>query len=145
MPLVSADGQAVVCAGLDVRHQPTAPWTFTWHVYRASAQDPAAAKYTIAYQVTRQEPAPGELAIEALWVSPSGSAVIGDWGIAHLPLATASPGTSRGASGSSASATLQLGSVFPGVIHVGVISHGTFTPLRLPLGILSLHAQAIAW
>jgi hypothetical protein len=29
--------------------------------------------------------------------------------------------------------------------HVGVMSHGTFTPLRVPLGILSLHAQAIAW
>jgi len=28
---------------------------------------------------------------------------------------------------------------------VGVMSHGTFTPLRVPLGILSLHAQAIAW
>jgi len=28
---------------------------------------------------------------------------------------------------------------------VGVVSHGTFTPLRVPLGILSLHAQAIAW
>jgi len=25
------------------------------------------------------------------------------------------------------------------------MSHGTFTPLRVPLGILSLHAQAIAW
>ncbi len=145
IPLVSADGQAVTCAELDLRHQQAGRWIFTWHVYRASVQDPAAAKYTIAYQVTRQEPGPAEFTIGALWVSPSGSAVIGDWGIAPLPLATASPGTSGGASGSSASATLQLGNVFPAVIHIGVMSHGTFTPLRLPLGILSLHPQAIAW
>jgi hypothetical protein len=145
IPLVSADGQAVTCAELDLRHQQAGRWIFTWHVYRASVQDPAAAKYTIAYQVTRQEPGPAEFTIGALWVSPSGSAVIGDWGIAPLPLATASPGASGGASGSSASASLRLGSVFPGVIHVGVMSHGTFTPLRVPLGILSLHAQAIAW
>ena len=141
MPLVSADGQAVACASINVRSQPTAPVTYTWHVYRASAQDPAAAKYTIAYHVTLQEQTPFETTVDAFWISPSGSAVIGDWAITPLHTTTASPGTSV----SSASATLRLGSVFPGPVHVGVMSHGTFTPLRLPVGILSLHPQAIAW
>jgi hypothetical protein len=141
MPLVSADGQAVACGNLDVSHRPTGPFAFTWHVYRASAQDPAAAKYTTAYQFTQQEPGGLEFSLDALWVSPSGSAVIGDWAITPLHPATVSPRTS----GSSASATLRLGSVFPSPVHIGVMSHGTFTPLRLPLGILSLHPQAIAW
>jgi hypothetical protein len=153
MPLVSADGQAVACGNLDVSHRPTGPFAFTWHVYRASAQDPAAAKYTTAYQFTQQEPGGFQFSLDALWVSPSGSAVIGDWAITPLHPATVSPRTSgssgssssSGSSGSSASATLRLGSVFPGPVHIGVMSHGTFTPLRLPLGILSLHPQAIAW
>ena len=76
----------------------------------------------------------------ALWVSPSGSALVGAWGIGPYSQATAS----RSTSGNSTAFGMQL-VTYSGVVHVGVISHGTFTPLRLPQGILSLPGQIIAW
>jgi hypothetical protein len=144
-PLVSADGQAITCVTTDIRH-PSAghsQWTVTWRVYHASAQAPASGPYTIAYQVTRQEPGNSEGTVAVVWVSPSGSALIGEWAIAPFPQATPSP-VSDG-NGSSVSAKLPLGGVPSGATHVGVMSHGTFTPLPLPPGIVSLPPQAIAW
>ena len=151
-PVVSADGHTIACVTTDLRFPPAGPnqWTITWRAYRASAQAPTADKYTIAYQVTRQAIAAGPDAAgmnlaglaETLWASPSGSALIGEWAIVTSPQATASPSSSG--SGSSASARLRLG-VPAGDVHVGVISHGTFTPLRLPPEILSLTPQDIAW
>jgi hypothetical protein len=39
-----------------------------------------------------------------------------------------------------------VGPVLTGAyVHVGVISHGTFTPLRLPPGLLAQAAETIAW
>jgi hypothetical protein len=144
-PLVSADGQAIACATTDIRHLTAdhTQWTVTWRLYHASAQAPAAGTYTIAYQVTRQEPGNSEGTTATLWVSPSGSALIGKWAIASFPQTTPSPGS--GGNGSSASATLSIGGVLPGATHVGVMRHGTFTPLPLPQDIVSLPPQAIAW
>ncbi len=152
-PVISADGQTIACVTTDIRPLPTGPnqWTITWRAYQASPQAPAAGKYTVAYQVTRQATVAGPDAAGmnfagqagTLWASPSGSALIGEWAIAAAPQATTSP---SGGSGHSASATLRLGGAFAGSVHVGVISHGTFTPLRLPSGILPLTSpQAIAW
>jgi hypothetical protein len=144
-PLVSADGQSIVCATTDIRALSAGDfqWTISWRVYRASAQAPAAGRYTIAYQVTQQEPADTTGTRETLWVSQSGSALIGGWVIASYPQATASRGTSGG--GTSATLSIPLGSGFSGALLVAVMSHGTFTPLRLAPGILPLPPQAIAW
>jgi hypothetical protein len=156
-PVVSADGHTVACVTTDIRPLPSGrnQWTITWYAYRASAQAPAAGVYAIAYQVIRQADAAGPATAgtnvagmniaglaDTLWVSPSGTAIIGEWGIAAYPQAATSPSSSS--SGSSASATLELG-VPAGSVHVGVISHGTFTPLSLPQDILALPAYAIAW
>jgi hypothetical protein len=151
-PVLSADGRTIACVTNDIRPLTTgdSQWTITWFAARASAQAPAADNYTIAYQVIRQAKIAGVGAgmnfaglADALWVSPSGSALIGEWAIAANPQDTTSTSSSSGSS-SSASATLRLG-VSAGSVHVGVISHGTFTPLWLPLDILPLSAQAIAW
>src|SRR3984957_8264213 len=133
-PLVSADGQAIAGVTTGIRDLSAGhnQWTATWRVYHASAQAPAGGTYAIAYQVTRQVPGNSESSAAALWLSPSGSALIGEWTVAPSLPAPPSPG---------------LGGVLPGAMHAGVISHGTFTPLPLPLpqDIDSLPLQAIAW
>jgi hypothetical protein len=162
-PVVSADGRTIACVSTDIRPLPSGhnQWTITWYAYPASAQAPAAGHYAIAYQVIRQVNAAGPAAAgtnaagtnaagmniaglaNTLWVSPTGSALIGEWAVASYPQAATSPSSSG--SGSSASATLRLGDDLAGSIHVGVISHGTFTPLRLPQDILALPTSGIAW
>ena len=141
-PLVSADGQAIACATFDSPAGRQS--TITWRVYQVSAQAPAASKGTIAYQVTR--PPQGALVFlsdNTLWVSPSGSSVIGEWFTSALPVATPSRGSDG--NGSGASATLSVGGTFRGGGYAGVMSHGTFTPLRLPQDILSRPGEFIAW
>jgi hypothetical protein len=137
-PLVSADGHTIACVTTGAKRLQL---TITWRGYRASAQAPAAGQYTTAYQFTQPVPGSTTFLAGTLWVSPSGSALIGQWAINPSLRATPSP---SGSGGSSASATLQLGGVLAGV-HVGVMSHGTFTPLPLPPRILALPVSAIAW
>ena len=135
-PMVSADGHTIGCATAGAKHFQL---TMAWRGYQASALAPAAGKYTTAYQFTRQVPGYTAFRADALWVSPSGSAFIGYWVIDASPSSTTRPGSSRG----SASATPQPGVVSAGV---GVMSHGTFTPLRLPRSIINpLSGAAIAW
>ena len=134
-PLVSADGHTIGCATADAKHFQL---TLAWRGYQASALAPAAGKYTTAYQFTRQVPGSTAFLASALWVSPSGSALIGVWGI-YPPVSTTRPGSSSGR----ASATPQPGAISAGV---GVMSHGTFTPLRLPRQVINpLSGAAIAW
>jgi hypothetical protein len=127
LPLVSADGHTIAYATNDFADLSATHnrGTITWHVYQVSAQTPAASKDTIAYQVTRSPQGNvAALSNNTLWVSPSGSAVIGVWFTSPL-----SPG-----------------SAFRGASYVGVMSHGTFTPLRLPHDIVGQAGQsAIAW
>jgi hypothetical protein len=135
-PLVSADGHTIGCATAGAKHFQL---SIAWRGYQASALAPAAGKYTIAYQLTRQVPENTAFLAGALWVSPSGSALIGEWVIDAQPFSTTRPSSSSG----SASATPQLGGISAGV---GVMSHGTFTPLRLPQHIINpLSGAAIAW
>jgi hypothetical protein len=144
-PLVSADGQTIACSAISIKRSSAGhvQRTFSWRVFRASAQAPAAATYTIAYQVAQQELTPtGGWTYGTLWISPSGTALIGDWAILSHPQPTASRSTSG--SGSSTSATLRHG-VFYSAFNVGVMSHGTFTPLRVPPDIFTGAAQVIAW
>jgi hypothetical protein len=144
-PAVSADGRTIACAALSLKPLPAGliRWTFSWRAYQASAQAPASGKYTTAYQVIQQIP-PSSVALgDPLWVSPSGSALIGGWAVAPLPVMT--PSRSSNGNDSSASTMLLLGPILSGAdFHVGVMSHGTFTPLRLPPGI-NLIEPAIAW
>jgi hypothetical protein len=116
LPLVSADGQIVAYATYDLAHKRL---TVNWHGYRVSAQTPAASKDTIAYQVTNSPQRNVTVLFDSAvqWVSPSGSAVIGAW--------FADPG-----------------SPIRGRAYFGVMSHGTFTPLRLPRQVFG---QIIAW
>jgi hypothetical protein len=127
LPLVSADGHTIAYATDDFADRSAGHnrGTITWHVYRFSAQTPAAGEDMIAYQVTRSPQRNlAVLANSTLWVSPSGSAVIGAW--------FASP--------------LSPGSAFRGGSYIGVMSHGTFTPLRLPQDIVGQAGQStIAW
>jgi hypothetical protein len=150
-PVISADGKTIACAAYSLK-QPTAghlQWTLSWRSYQASAQAPAAGKYTIAYQVTeqviQQAQASPLVRNSALLVSPSGSALIGEWAVASLPALTPSSARDGNGSGSTASMVL-VGPLFSGAeVHVGVMSHGTFTPLRLAPGLPTLPAYAIAW
>jgi len=144
-PLVSADGQTIACAANDFGSVPAGhQQTITWHLYRVSAQAPAASADSIAYQVTRPtQVSLAALNSDTLWVSPSGSAVIGEWAVSPLLVATPSRGSDGNAS--SAWATLSLGGASRADVYIGVMSHGTFTPLRLPRGIPVLTAQSIAW
>ena len=135
-PLVSADGHTIGCATAGAKHFQL---TIAWRGYQASALAPAAGKYTTAYQFTRQVPGYTAFWADALWVSPSGSALIGAWAIDASPSSTTRPSSSSG----SASATPQPVVISAGV---GVMSHGTFTPLRLPHYIVNpLSGAAIAW
>ena len=150
-PVVSADGKTIACAAYSLK-QPSAgdaaQWTFSWHAYRASAQAPAAGKYTIAYQVTRSAQGTPVMSSNILWVSPSASTLIGEWTAAPLPVVPASSSTSSssGKSGGSTASMVLVGPVPTGAyVHIGVISHGTFTPLRLPPGLLAQDAGTIAW
>ena len=146
-PVVSADGKAIACAAFGIA-QPSAgygqEWTSSWRVYRTSAQAPAAGKYAIAYQVTLPSLANIVTLSDTLWVSPSGSAVVGAWATAPLPVVTPSHGTDG--NGTGVSEMLLVGGALRGATgHAGVMSHGTFTPLRLPQDIFSLPAHAVAW
>ena len=154
-PVVSADGKTIACAAYSFK-QPSAgdatQWTFSWHAYRASAQAPAAGKYTIAYQVTPPAQDTPVMMSSILWVSPSASTLIGEWTAAPLPVVPASSGgsststSSTSSSGGSTASMVLVGPVLTGAyVHVGVISHGTFTPLRLPPGLLAQAAETIAW
>ena len=107
---VSADGKTVSCGALGQQAGSSSiRMTVTFSTYQLAPGTTAAGQGMIAYQVTRQEPtSSGASGLSALlWVSPSGGTLIGKWGI----------GPSKGSS-------------VP--FHIGVISHGMFTPLRFP-------------
>jgi hypothetical protein len=106
---VSADGKTVSCAALGQQQGSSSiRWTMTFSTYHLVAGTTATGQGTVAYQVTRQDPASSGASggCSLMWVSPSGGTLIGQWRIG--------PGNSS----------------FP--FHIGVISHGTFTPLRFP-------------
>ena len=146
-PMVSADGKTIACTAFSAkpssaRHE---QWTSSWRVYQASAHAPAD-KYTIAYEVTGQAQTPFTALSNTLWVSPSGSAVVGAWAVAPLPVITSSRAANGNGSGASATLLVDPRAVLrAATVHVGVMIHGTFTPLRLPRDALSLPAYAIAW
>ena len=70
-----------------------------------------AGKARIDYQVT-QMAKKGVSTLQVLWISPSGDAIVGAWTVY-------------------AKGTLEDA---PNGLHIGVMSHGKFTPLRFPPG-----------
>jgi hypothetical protein len=120
-PVISTDGKTATCASLSQSSRSTVGTTVTFSTYQLAAGTAAVHQGTVAYQVTQQEPASsgssGGGSVQ--WVSPSGSTLIGEW---SLGAANSSP-----------------------PLHVGVISHGTFTPLRLPAGFTQANVSSITW
>jgi hypothetical protein len=157
--VVSVDGPSIACAATSIQVPQKLSggeqWTTSWRVYQASVRDPASNKYTIAYQVTKQLQANVIAQSQVLWASPSGSAVLGAWATAPIPSVSPSPSSGNGpstgtgtgsGSGTSTAPMVLVSGVLPGaVVHVGVMSHGTFTPLQLPRDILFLPNGGIAW
>lgn len=155
-PLVSADGNAISCFTFSLPSNPTATgadsWTLTFRTYHLSARTTAAGLGTIVYQVTEPVPVSGVSLSAAQWTSPDGATLIGEWATGSGPRATATPtpsGTtpSPGSGVPSGSATVTLSDPGTGLrpAHVGVISRGKFTPLRLPPGFFAVPAPDIAW
>ncbi len=104
LPLVSADGKTVVCAGITVPGEGTQPrdrMTLRWLAYSTSA--PAVAR--TAFQVTVAASSSAEGYLDVLWASATGGTLIVDWSV--------------DSSGASATAP----------DHVGMVSNGRFTPL----------------
>jgi hypothetical protein len=96
--------------------------------------------------------------VAALWTSPSGDALIGEWAVGPIPFAAANPSPSSGAasnentnsaSNGAYSSSISIMVLVPtsaiGPPHVGVISHGKFTPLLLPSSFTTVTAGDIAW
>jgi hypothetical protein len=121
-PMISADGKTASCASMSQDTGSSATgWTETFSSYQLGAGTTAADRGTVAYQVTRQLRSSSGVsgAGDLLWVSPSGGTLIGAWGVAGV------------------NASIPL--------NVGVISHGTFTPLRFPAGFTWTDLGDVAW
>lgn len=106
--LISADGTAFGCSAI------TGPGTdpnLSFLTYPLASGTAVTAKARVHYQVTNMAKK-GVSQQQILWISPSGDAVVGAWTIY--------------AKGTLADA--------PNGLHVGVMSHGKFTPLRFPPG-----------
>ena len=155
-PLVSADGNAISCSTFGLPSSLTAAgkvsFTLTFRTYHLSAGTTAAGLGTIAYRVTEPVPRAGVSLSTVLWSSPNGATLIGEWATRSEPSEAATPSPSGATpipsgAGASASATVTLSPAEVGLrpAHIGVISHGKFTPLRLPPGFLAVAAPGIAW
>jgi hypothetical protein len=120
-PVISTDGKTATCASISQGTGSTVGTTVTFSTYQLAAGTAAANQGTVAYQVTQQEPVSSGSSGggSVLWVSPSGSTLIGEWTL----------GTANGSP----------------PLHIGVISHGTFTPLRLPAGFTRANVSSITW
>jgi hypothetical protein len=155
-PLVSADGNAISCSTFGIPAPSTTTGTvsvtLTFRTYHLSAGTTAAGLGTIAYQLTERGPDAGVSLSTVPWSSPNGATLIGEWATASEPskAATPSPSGSTPSPGSgvaSGSASVTLSDPGAGLrpAHIGVISHGKFTPLRLPPGFFAVPATEIAW
>jgi hypothetical protein len=120
--LISADGTTLGCPALT--RLGTGP-KLSFLTYPLTTGSAAAGQATIQYQVLLHT-GNGGFTQEVLWISPSGDALIGGW-------TTTASGTLKAAANDT---------------HVGVMSHGKFTPLRFPPGFaqqVQVGATTIAW
>jgi hypothetical protein len=119
--MISANGKTATCAAAP-SNGTGGPGQTTWQTYPLPDQRADTGGGIHMYQSTVELPAGYSLDVETLWVSASGSALLGEW--------TASPPPIRTLGGKQNSPD---DSPQPQV-HFGVISHGTFTPLPTPTG-----------
>lgn len=149
LPLVGADGQTASCYSLTTSEPPpttgSIPWTLTFVTYHLATT--GSARETTAYTLTKREPQSASAVVGLLWASPSGAALIGEWAVGSGATATSvSPVPNGGGTNGSAAVTITRSTPTDfGSVHIGVISDGTFTPLRLPPGFTPVTAPAIAW
>jgi hypothetical protein len=115
--LISADGKTFSCTTAG-GWGPTDHLSF--HTYPLTASTTATAQGTIDYQVTYTNE--GRYIPEVLWTSPSGDTLIG----ALIPYEGTPAAVANG-------------------VHIGVISHGKFTPLRIPASLASSTLTDIAF
>ena len=106
--LISADGTAFGCTAVT---GPDTDPNLSFLTYPLTTGTAVAGKARIDYQVT-QMAKKGVSTLQVLWISPSGDAIVGAWTIY-------------------AKGTLEDA---PNGLHIGVMNHGKFTPLRFPPG-----------
>jgi hypothetical protein len=109
-PLISADGKTITCLTIAM------PYATAGHIDFGTVPltpgTPAGVKPRIDYQVTiPPEKQTGGIAVGILWVSPSADKLIIQW----------QPG----------------GNLSPHKQYLGVVSHGKFTPLRIPASLMT--------
>jgi hypothetical protein len=106
--LISADGTTFGCTAVT---GPDTDPNLSFLTYPLTTGTAVAGKARVDYQVT-QMTKKGVSTLQVLWISPSGDAIVGAW-------TTYAKGTLEDA---------------PNGLHIGVMSHGKFTPLRFPPG-----------
>lgn len=116
--VISGNGKTFSCTG----QSPSDGYTQSFRTYPITLSTTAAEQGQDDYQVTQAE-AQGLDTPMVLWSSPSGAAIIAGWN-------TYAKGT----------LTDEVGG-----LHIGVISHGKFTPLRFPKGFTLTGSADIAW
>jgi hypothetical protein len=120
--LISADGTTLGCGAFT---RLGAGPKLSFLTYPLTTGTAAAGQATIQYQVLLLG-GTGAFQQQVLWISPSGDALIGGW------ITSASGILEAAANG----------------LHLGVMSHGKFTPLRFPPGFaqqVSIGSTTIAW
>jgi hypothetical protein len=129
-PMVSANGKTATCNAPS--YGSGGPRRTTWQTY--TLPDLLAdTGGTRVYQATVDVPAGYGLDVETLWVSPSGSALLGEWSVSQP--ARSGPGGIQNSSDSSPQPQ----------VHLGLISHGTFTPLPTPTNVFPVSLGDVAW
>jgi hypothetical protein len=130
-PMVSANGKTATCTAPS--YGSGGPRQAIWQTYSLPDLLADAGGGTRVYQSTVDVPAGYGFDVETLWVSASGSMLLGEW--------TASPLDHSTLDGTQSS---RDNSPQPQV-HFGVISHGTFTPLPTPADAVQLSPGLFAW
>lgn len=131
-PMVSADGKTATC-NAPPGDGTGGPRQVTWQTYPLPYLLADIGGGTRVYESTVAVPAGYGLDVQTLWVSPSGSAVLGEWTVSPPPVRTMG-----GLQQSHAKSP-------PPQVHFGLISHGTFTPLPTPAGVFPLTPGLVAW
>jgi hypothetical protein len=124
-PAIGADGKTATCENYAEVKSAPAGWMASFVTDPLPPGTATGIKPRFDYQLTSPvgqngKPLAGGADISLLWVSPSGDTLIGVWHyIESRPPATG--------------------------VHFGVISHGKFTPLKLPSSLATLEIGQIAW
>lgn len=109
-PQLSANGKALTCLTINMPQK--SPGSLGFGTAPLTARTPASVKPTISYRAgIPPENKTGGVAASILWVSPSAGTLIVEW----------EPG----------------GNLSPHKQYFGVVSHGKFTPLRIPASLMN--------